>query len=309
MKTRSNNIALPQIVVLLALFTMSSACTTTSGNGESNEFGPPFVPKGALDDRVTLKNAAIKRSALNPEATQLLSSGSILSRSPLELVGAGNNLTLAQFATKINVVAYVRKDGEGILASLKKEGATVAPGFTMGRRIIYPNRESAQKDFPHIAPDTLDKFIQIENSQIILTKWELSLYWIQSRDGRAFRLFLDQPRYLNHINPDAAESDTADNGPPSNSGNALAVFSYRYPVHKQGQLHNTSVIFDLTIDTSKETYWGTRQSSGWLPLQPNTKNGPYSIQVGIIEASNIQSFFERIGGAAGISGKLIGKVF
>lgn len=224
MRTNVSIKPLFHILAAAALVALLSACATTSGNGNSDEFGPPFAPKGALDDRVTLKNTAIKRSALKLEAAQVMSSGSILNRSPLELVGTGKNLTLAQLAAKINVVAYVRKDGEGILASLTKRGATVAPGFTMGRRIIYPNRESAQKDFPHIAPDTLDKFIHVENSQIVLTKWELSLYWIQSRDGRAFRLFLDRPRYLNHINPNAAETESTENGQPPKPANALAVF-------------------------------------------------------------------------------------
>lgn len=309
MKTKARIGLLFRILAAVAIVVLLSACVTTSGNGESDQFGPQFVPTGALDDQVILEKAFIRRSALKLEETQIINSGNVLNRSPLELVGAGKNLALAQLATKINVVAYVRRDGEGILASFKKGSTNFAPGFTMGRRIVYPNRESVQKNFPHITPATLDKFIQIENSRAILTKWELSFYWVQSRDGRAFRIFLDQPRYLNHVKPAETDPYSTEDGPTATLGNALAIYSYRYPVYKEGRLHITSIIFDLTINADKGAYWGGRQSSGWLPLQPNTKHGPYSLQIGIVEASNFQSFFESVGGVSGIGGKLIEKVF
>jgi hypothetical protein len=309
MKTKARIDSLFRILSAAVLLALLPACATSPVNGESDKFGPQFVPTGTLDDQVVLKRASIKRSALKLEEAQIINSGNILNRSPLELVGSGKNLALAQLATKVNVVAYVRRDGEGILASFKKGGTNFAPGFTMGRRIVYPNRESIQKDFPHITPATLDKFIQIKSSRAVLTKWEVSFYWVQSRDGRAFRIFMDQPRYLNHVKPIETDPYSTEDAPTVTLGNALAIFSYRYPVYKEGRLHITSIIFDLTIDANEGAYWGGRQSSGWLPLQQNTKNGPYSLQIGIVEASNFQSFFESVGGVSGIGGKLIEKVF
>ncbi|MFV1998137.1 MAG: hypothetical protein ACC641_09015 [Acidiferrobacterales bacterium] len=302
-----NKVRVKTLFYLFAAFTLLAllpACTTTPGNADGKEFANKFTPTGAIDDEVSLIRTTIKRSALDLEAIQIMNSGAVLKRSPLELVDTGKSLALAQFASKINVVAYVRKDGEGVLGTARKQRAVFAPGVTLRRRIIYPDMGSVVKDFPHIKSATLQQFVQAKGSQIELTKWELSFYWVQSRDGKAFRIFMDNPRYLDHVNPVESEDS-----PPKKPFNALAVFSYRYPIQAERRLHITSVIFDMTIATDKGVYRGRRQSSGWLPLQLNTKTGPYSIQIGIIEASNIQSFFESVGGVSGISGKLINKIF
>jgi len=292
------------LLAVITFLALLPACTTSPSNGGAKEFANVFIPTGAINDQVSLIRTSIKRSALNLEAIQIMNSGNVLKRSPLELVNTGKNLALAQFASKINVVTYVRKDGEGVLGTARKQRAVFAPGVTLRRRIIYPDMESVVKDFPHIKSASLQQFVQAKGSQIELTKWELSFYWVQSRDGKAFRIFMDNPRYLDHEIPVESEDS-----PPKKPFNALAVFSYRYPIQAESRLHITSVIFDMTIATDKGVYRGVRQSSGWLPLQLNTKTGPYSIQIGIIEASNIQSFFESVGGVSGISGKLINKIF
>lgn len=305
MKNKSWSDSLLHILVSITLLALLPACTTTPESGEARSFRVTFVPTGAIDDNITLTRTTIKRSLLNLDATQIMQSGRILKPSPLELVDIGKSLALVQLAAKLNVVAYVRNDGEGVLGAIKNDRAAYASGITLRRHIVYPDMESVVKDFPHVDAATLRHFIQTDGPRVELTKWEVSFYWIQSRDGKAFRLFMVNPTYLDHWYGEESEDSAATKKP----FNALAIFSYRYPDQTEGRLHITSVIFDMTVSTSKGVYRGAGQSSGWLPLQLNSRNGPYSIQIGIIEASNFKSFFERIGGVSGIGGKLFDKLF
>ena len=263
-----------------------------------------FIPGDSVSDSVVLTKTSVRRSDLELEKPQVLNSGAILKRSPMEMVNIQKYPALIQLATKVNVVADIRWDGEGVLSGSLKGTSKLAPGIRVARKIVYSNMEKVRADFSHIDPQTLDKFTRTHPDGIELTKWDLSFYWIQSKDGKAFRIFMDQPRFLDHMTPEASEADK-----PAEPIYALAVFSYRYPIPEERRLHITSVIFDMTIKTKEGVYVGRRQSSGWLPLQPNTKDGPYGLQIGIIEASNFQSFFERLGGSSGITNKLLDKVF
>jgi hypothetical protein len=247
-----------------------------------------------LTGRLEILPGTVALETLSIPSEEVLQHGALLRYTPIEISGTHARFSTEGIEPSIGQSAAIRIVGEGLLGGLPENQAKI---FTVRYWIPFAQLNDARKRFPHLMEEQILRHPEGKQGLEVLN-WTFRLVLLPDRDNKAFRLMTDSLAYYLPL-PETQEQEelAADKG--TGKPGAVPVFIgflYRYPQYAQQNWQQHNVIFDYAIafnDKGKSV--GKPQLSNWLPLQPDSANSPYSIEIAVAEiTSEPEQFLKKL---------------
>lgn len=243
-----------------------------------------------IPGEATLEVGKVRAASLKIPESMQLNTGGILRFSPIEFSTQKNHFNIEAATLPLGRYVAVRHSGEGITADLH---AGEARSFELHYVVRYPNRKSASRDFPAVAPGRYRRVTIAGKSAVEIEQWHLRLSMIISRDRRAFRVLLDR---LDYTAPKSADSNEDTSSQDTSQGLPVVVaFYYRHPNSVRETLSQQNVFFGFKVSNQHGRFHGRPQVSGWLPLPRDVRTVPYTVGIVVAEVhEKREDFYKKL---------------
>ena len=262
------------IAVGLSMLVFIGLGGCASGTLGSNKNSGLDLPKGRLE----LTRAEGNSAAFDLPTIETLQAGGVLPFSPLELHTAQGRFGFLTVAPHLGNRTVLRHSGEGIL---KGHQPGKVQAYTVRYWTSHADEAAARKKYPTLK----NEHVQAGSNNVEALHWQYRMSLHFSADGKAFRVLSDEVLY-HRPQPDG---ETA----PTGKVPVLLVLAYRYPDATMSTGAQQVVLFEYSIDMSKDQFVGVPQLSNWIPLQTAAEKGPYSLEFAAMEVRGDPDEFSK----------------